>query len=832
MIDLDHRINWESFYSRWIKIDKFSGDHAIVLCPFHQDKHPSFNINMKTGQYKCHSCNETGNAYTFLEKHQNMTKEQAKECLMKEAGIEPNEPLKKKKPRFTVAEYCRAKKLDEDLVRSYGVTDGRNGVRIPYMDESGSIVSTRHRHSLDGSMKFSWTKGSKTMPYGQWKLQEARTVGEIVLVEGESDCHTLWQHGIPAMGFPGASTFNPAWSDCLRGLRLYIHKEPDAGGETFAKKIMQGLARVRWQEDVFLFGLVGYKDPSSLHCENPDGFKDKWRNAIAAARPVDVVTETIQISVGIPGAPELRTPAGWRVTAEKGLEMETKEGFVQISRTPLFIRRELRNIDNPSEQKYELTFLKNNAWHDVRTLKSTVAQSRTITSLSDRGILVDSNNASKMVGYLTAVASENQDILPEVRSISRMGWIDSKRFIPGVCDDVVLDIDPSSASLAGGYSTFGEKSEWVDMAKCIRKYTIPRFFLAASFGSPLLKILSHRVFIVHSWGPSKGGKTAMLKAALSVWGHPDTLMTSFNATKVGLEKIASFYADLPLGIDERQVAGDKQGFIEGLVYLLGMGKGKTRGTKTGGVSVGQAWRVIALTTGEQPLSEDSSQTGIRTRAIELWGAPIPTEIEARKFHKQSGLNYGFAGPEFIKMLITKGQHEVAEEHDQLVALLEKSYSNKAGPHITAVALVGLADLYASRWIFGLNENTAYDEMVELIKNIMDIIEDSDSTDYTTKALEWIHSWIVQHIVNFKQNFNEKYGEIRGDLGEIHILPSALEPDLRKAGFNPRRVYQELLDREILVADKDTKRYKKTVRIEGQAVKAIVLKTSAFADEKW
>ena len=108
MIDLDHRINWESFYSRWIKIDKFSGDHAIVLCPFHQDKHPSFNINMKTGQYKCHSCNETGNAYTFLEKHQNMTKEQAKEYLMKEAGIEPNEPLKKKKPRFTVAEYCRA----------------------------------------------------------------------------------------------------------------------------------------------------------------------------------------------------------------------------------------------------------------------------------------------------------------------------------------------------------------------------------------------------------------------------------------------------------------------------------------------------------------------------------------------------------------------------------------------------------------------------------------------------------------------------------------------------------------------------------------------------
>ena len=29
----------------------------------------------------------------------------------------------------------------------------------------------------------------------------------MVLVEGESDCHTLWHHGVEALGIPGASNF-------------------------------------------------------------------------------------------------------------------------------------------------------------------------------------------------------------------------------------------------------------------------------------------------------------------------------------------------------------------------------------------------------------------------------------------------------------------------------------------------------------------------------------------------------------------------------------------------------------------------------------------------
>lgn len=31
-----------------------------------------------------------------------------------------------------------------------------------------------------------------------------------MLVEGESGCHTLWYHGVAALGIPGAGTWNEA----------------------------------------------------------------------------------------------------------------------------------------------------------------------------------------------------------------------------------------------------------------------------------------------------------------------------------------------------------------------------------------------------------------------------------------------------------------------------------------------------------------------------------------------------------------------------------------------------------------------------------------------
>ena len=76
--------------------------------------------------------------------------------------------------------------------------NGTPTLAIPYLDEDENPINTRYRIAIDGPDKFRWKTGSKVIPYGLWKLLEAREAGYVVLAEGESDCHTLWYKKFPA----------------------------------------------------------------------------------------------------------------------------------------------------------------------------------------------------------------------------------------------------------------------------------------------------------------------------------------------------------------------------------------------------------------------------------------------------------------------------------------------------------------------------------------------------------------------------------------------------------------------------------------------------------
>jgi hypothetical protein len=101
-------------------------------------------------------------------------------------------------------------------------------VRIPYPYEEGQEVAVRFRVSRDGAEKFRWTSGDKPLPYGLRLLEEARRAGFVVLVEGESDCHTLWFYEVPALGIPGANNWKEAWAAYLDAIeKVYAVIELD-----------------------------------------------------------------------------------------------------------------------------------------------------------------------------------------------------------------------------------------------------------------------------------------------------------------------------------------------------------------------------------------------------------------------------------------------------------------------------------------------------------------------------------------------------------------------------------------------------------------------------
>ena len=61
------------------------------LCPFHDDRTPSFSVSPAKGVYKCFSCGEAGNAVNFIMKHDQMTYPEALKVLAKKYGIEVKE---------------------------------------------------------------------------------------------------------------------------------------------------------------------------------------------------------------------------------------------------------------------------------------------------------------------------------------------------------------------------------------------------------------------------------------------------------------------------------------------------------------------------------------------------------------------------------------------------------------------------------------------------------------------------------------------------------------------------------------------------------------------
>ncbi len=58
------------------------------MCPFHNEKTPSFNVDPERRSYRCFGCGETGDAFTWLEKQDGLDPGEALRVLADRAGVE------------------------------------------------------------------------------------------------------------------------------------------------------------------------------------------------------------------------------------------------------------------------------------------------------------------------------------------------------------------------------------------------------------------------------------------------------------------------------------------------------------------------------------------------------------------------------------------------------------------------------------------------------------------------------------------------------------------------------------------------------------------------
>jgi hypothetical protein len=194
----------------------------------------------------------------------------------------------------TLAAYAKLKRLPVAFLLSLGLREitylGSPAIRIPYFDaERGAEPVIRFRIALHGADRFRWRRGSKPRLYGLEQLAEARKVGAVTLVEGESDTHTLLYGGFPALGLPGAGNWDETRdAPLLDGIAtIYLFVEPDQGGKT----ALGWLSRSRIRERVRLIRLDGFKDASAFYLDDPERFSERWRAAVDAAEHFNAIAD-------------------------------------------------------------------------------------------------------------------------------------------------------------------------------------------------------------------------------------------------------------------------------------------------------------------------------------------------------------------------------------------------------------------------------------------------------------------------------------------------------------------------------------------------------------
>lgn len=779
---------------------------------------------MKTGQWHCFSEDEGGNFITFWAKYHGCDTKQAYKEILEKYGVAQDKPKPKQTgggsnapslAPYSVEQYSFDKRLPVDFltetcrVSTKKERAGLTCLQMPYFSEDGQQAAVRKRY---GKKEFRWQRGSagKICLYGEWRLPEIRKVGWAILVEGESDTQSLWYMGLPAIGVAGASMFKSYQAAVIQGLKLYIHKEPDGGGETFTSKLFRGLKEGGFTGEIYLWSCdrLGTKDPSDLFIKHgKEAAAQLIREALKGAERIDL--EAQLTPEAIEGAPiNLRQPEGW-IYSEKGISAIDQKTYtpVGVCRTPIILTQRLKSLET-GDEKIEVAFKRDGQWQTAIYPRSTIFSSRSITTLADLGCTVTSENAKRVVSFLGALEAENIDLIPKNDATSTFGWQPGKRFLPGHDDGLTLDIDPSQRGMAAAYCKNGTMERWVEHMAPHRGRMKFRFILAAGFAAPLLRIVKQRIFFVYNWGGSKGGKTAALKAALSAWGDPERLMVSFNATQIGLERTAAFYCDLPLGIDERQLAGNNQGALEKIVYMIASGTGKIRGNKGGGLQTIHQWRTVALATGEEPLSTETTQTGVSTRVLEIYGGPFDNEADAALMHQQSATDCGWAGPAFIEKILQMDERRIVELYEEMQGYVRTVSEGKNGSHIAGIAAVALADAFIDTWFFGGEWAVSWASAKQMASDILINQVESNATDVNENAVQFIVDWVLSNKAYFGPNTAGTCLGFTSETGNTaYIFPSMLNQALTKAGYSYRKTMKYMADQDLIgcTVRKDTRK---------------------------
>ena len=480
---------------------------------------------------------------------------------------------------------------------------------------------------------------------------------------------------------------------------------------------------------------------------------------------------------------------------------------IKASPIPVTVIERLVNIDTNIE-KVKLAIYKKKKWQEIIAEKNTIVSKAKILQLANRGLEVNDDNAKNLISYISDLLELNS--IPVYTSVSHLGWVENE-FVP-YTDKYSLDVDFEFKQKLNNIKEHGNYDEWKKYIKSLRnKSKTLRFMLACSFASILVKVFNINTFIVHLWGRSGNGKTVAEMICASVWGKPDSnFISNLSNTTIANERLCNFYRNIPIFLDELQIAKTKYKNFDELIYVLTEGKGKERGTTDNGIREQTSWQNIILLSGEEPITNDASKEGVKNRVIEInENETIVDDGNAVVNFIQE--NYGFAGKDFIEKI--QDVEEIKNIQQGFVEELNKKIKYKK--QVNAFSLILTADYIASTKIFE-------DKPLQL-EEIQNYIR--EDTDETTRVYNLILDWFYENINKF--NNSSGIGEVWGkyekngeEITSIYVISKVLKDFLSENNINFNGVKEKLLEKDYIETRSSIKEFTIPTNINGTNVRCI------------
>ena len=137
--------------SQYLTLKKAGGDNMTGLCPFHQEKTPSFSVSPGKQVFFCHGCGKGGDAIGFLRELEHLGFAEAVERLAQQAGVTLRYEGDSPAERRAAARRIALIKANEEAARLYAamLAEGREAEEArAYVADRGISAESLQRFGI------------------------------------------------------------------------------------------------------------------------------------------------------------------------------------------------------------------------------------------------------------------------------------------------------------------------------------------------------------------------------------------------------------------------------------------------------------------------------------------------------------------------------------------------------------------------------------------------------------------------------------------------------------------------------------------------------------